>query len=461
MLHESKAQALNLESGRGTGVHPGTLAVILAGGRGSRLEPLTRDRAKPAVPFGGQYRIIDFTLSNCLNSGLRQILVLTQYKASSLDRHINLGWRRFFCHDLNEFIDILPPQQRINEKWYQGTADAVHQNIYSLEQAAPRYVVILAGDHIYKMNYQKMVQFHIERQADVTVGSLEVSREAARAFGVMQVDRANRMIGFSEKPAHPQTIPGRDVCLASMGIYVFSSHVLFDQLFSDAQDELSDHDFGKNIIPKLIHTHKVYAFGFTDENRKEQIYWRDVGTVDAYHEANMDLISVDPQLDLYNQDWPIRTYMPGLPPAKFVFGSRREPDPSLPERKGQAIDSMVCGGCVISGGTVVRSIVGSGSRVNSYAEVRESILFDNVNVGRHARIQRAIIDKHVKIPPHFELGFDPEADRARGFTVSPEGVTVVCKSHNLESLPVTGQSRAPITAPHFHKSHKTGIRSKP
>jgi glucose-1-phosphate adenylyltransferase len=297
------------------------LAVILAGGKGSRLEPLTRDRAKPAVPFGGAYRIIDFALSNCLNSGLRKMLVLTQYKAMSLDRHINLGWRRFLCRELGEFIDVVPPQQRIDEHWYQGTADAVYQNIYTLEKERPEYVVILAGDHIYKMDYMKLVESHRETRADLTVAALPVSVDQARQFGVMEIESGGRIVGFEEKPQEaPKTIPDEpDRVLASMGIYVFTARFLFEQLCLDATRAGSAHDFGKDIIPSIIHTHPVYAFPFRDENRKQDAYWRDVGTLDAYYEANMDLVSVDPLLNMYDHRWPLRTYLPNFPPPKFVF----------------------------------------------------------------------------------------------------------------------------------------------
>ncbi|MFN9917090.1 MAG: glucose-1-phosphate adenylyltransferase, partial [Pirellulaceae bacterium] len=298
------------------------MAVILAGGKGTRLEPLTRDRAKPAVPFGGIYRIVDFVLSNCLNSGIRKILVLTQYKATSLDRHIDLGWKDYFCRDLNEFIDIIPPQQRIDEQWYQGTADAVYQNIYEIEKERPQQILILAGDHIYKMNYRSMIEYHRATQADLTIGALRVEREAAKQCGVMQIDSDQRIVGFQEKPAQPQTIPGDDGhCLASMGIYVFSTRFLLEQLCRDANEPASQHDFGKNIIPSIIKNHRVMAFPFRDENRKEDAYWRDVGTLDAYYEANMDLIAVNPLLNMYDDHWPIRTFQPNLPPPKFVFGS--------------------------------------------------------------------------------------------------------------------------------------------
>jgi glucose-1-phosphate adenylyltransferase len=408
------------------------LAVILAGGKGSRLEPLTRDRAKPAVPFGGVYRIIDFTLSNCINSGLRKMLVLTQYKAMSLDRHISLGWQRYLCRELGEFIDVVPPQQRIDEHWYQGTADAVYQNIYTIEKERPQYVVILSGDHIYKMNYMNLVRSHIENKADLTIATLPVELSQARQFGVMQIDSSSRVVGFQEKPAHPTPIPGDPQhALASMGIYVFSARFLFEQLCLDATRPDSTHDFGRDVIPSVIGTHRVFAYPFMDENLDEKgtkaTYWRDVGTVDAYYEANMDLIAVDPQLNLYDQRWPIRTYQPDLPPPKFVFA---EKGPSA--RRGQALDSMVCAGCIISGGQVERSILGPNVRINSYAQVEDSILFEGVNVGRHARIRRAIIDKGVHIPPHAEIGYDPELDRARGFVVTDKGITVIPKNEGME-----------------------------
>ena len=407
-----------------------TLAVVLAGGKGSRLEPLTRDRAKPAVPFGGGYRIIDFTLSNCLNSGIRKMLVLTQYKAMSLDRHINLGWRRFFCRELDEFIDVVPPQQRIDEHWYQGTADAVYQNIYAIEKERPKYVVILAGDHIYKMNYRSMVQFHERTGAELTVGALRVERDAARQFGVMQVDRDSRIIGFEEKPALPKTLPGDDDhSLASMGIYVFTARFLFEQLCCDATNPDSAHDFGRDIIPSIIQTHPVFAFPFRDENQKQDAYWRDVGTLNAYYDANMDLISIDPQLNMYDGHWPIRTYQPIFPPPKFVFGSTGEG-----QRQGCALDSIICQGTIISGGRVERSILGSMVRVNSFARVEDSILFQGVDIGRHAKVRRAIIDKGVHIPPRMEIGFDLQLDRARGFTVSPRGIVVIAKAEGIEGL---------------------------
>ncbi|MFO0923383.1 MAG: glucose-1-phosphate adenylyltransferase [Pirellulales bacterium] len=408
-----------------------TLALILAGGKGTRLEPLTRDRAKPAVPFGGIYRIIDFVLSNCLNSGMRKLLVLTQYKAMSLDRQINQGWRQYFVPELGEFLDILPPQQRIDEQWYQGTADAVYQNIYAIEKENPKYVAIFAGDHIYKMNYRSMVEYHVQNNADLTIGALRVDRESAKQFGVMQVDSDHRIVGFQEKPAQPRTIPGDDHhCLASMGIYIFSTRFLFEQLCKDATDPKSHHDFGKNIIPSIIDDHRVFAFPFRDENRKNDAYWRDVGTLDAYFEANMDLIGVDPCLNLYDEDWPVRTLQPNLPPPKFVFGSHAD-SRSDGQRVGMALDSIVCAGTIVSGGRVERSILSPRVRVNSYASVTDSILFEGVEVGRHAKIRKAIIDKGVRIPPGMQIGYDLELDRKRGFTISPQGVVVIAKHETI------------------------------
>jgi glucose-1-phosphate adenylyltransferase len=402
------------------------LAVILAGGKGSRLDPLTRDRAKPAVPFGGLYRIIDFTLSNCLNSGLKKVVLLTQYKAMSLDRHINHAWRHYFVPELGEFCDIVPPQQRVNESWYLGTADAVYQNIYSLEKERPKYVIILSGDHIYKMNYRSMLDFHEAKQADLTIGVLQVDLAAGRQFGVMQINEHQRVTAFQEKPQEPRSIPGDpDHCLASMGIYIFNASFLYEQLLQDATLPHSDHDFGKNIIPSVINSHRVFAFPFHDENRKREAYWRDVGTLDSYYTANMDLVSIDPQLNLYDRDWPVRTFQPQSPPAKFVFGSRGE------DRVGQTLDSIVCQGSIISGASVRRSILGPQCRVNSYADVEESILFDGVDIGRRARIRRAIIDKGVRIPADCQIGYDLELDRSRGFTISDQGIVVIAKDDSI------------------------------
>ena len=430
-----------------------TLTVILAGGKGTRLEPLTRDRAKPAVPFGGTYRIIDFVLSNCLNSGMRKLLVLTQYKATSLDRHIDLAWKGYFCRELNEFIDIVPPQQRIDEQWYQGTADAVYQNIYEIEKERPKEIVILAGDHIYKMNYKRMVEYHREVGADLTIGALRVDLESAKQFGVMQIDANQRVVGFQEKPVRPQPLPGDPShCLASMGIYVFSTRFLLEQLCRDANEPTSHHDFGKNIIPSIIKDHKVVAFPFRDENRKQDAYWRDVGTLDAYYEANMDLIDVNPLLNLYDEVWPIRTFQPNQPPPKFVFGSRDDG-----ERIGQALDSLVCAGTVISGGRVERSIVGPMVRINSFSHISDSILFEGVEVGRHCKIRRAIIDKGVRIPQGFEIGFDLEKDRQRGFTISDNGIVTIPKTDSLAS-PV---SHASADAMRFDEPFKGDVTGRP
>ncbi|NQT40985.1 MAG: glucose-1-phosphate adenylyltransferase [Planctomycetes bacterium] len=404
------------------------LAVILAGGKGSRLEPLTVDRAKPAVPFGGAYRIIDFTLSNCLNSHLRKILVLTQYKAMSLDRHVNLGWHRYLCREVGEYVDLVPPQQRVGEQWYQGTADAVYQNIYSIESDRPSHVVVLAGDHVYKMDYLKLVEHHVASRADLTIGALRVDVAAAGQFGVMQIDSAGRIVGFQEKPSHPRPMPGDPRhALASMGIYVFNTRFLMDQLCLDANRRDSAHDFGRDIIPSVISSHRVFAYPFMDENGKREAYWRDVGTLDSYYEANMDLISTDPQLNLYDDRWPVRTYQPSYPPPKFVFA---EEGPLA--RRGQALDSIVCAGSIVSGGYAIRSILGPGTRVNSFAHVEDSILFEGVDVGRHAKVRRAIIDKGIRIPAGFEVGFDPQRDRARGLTVTERGVTVISKTDRLD-----------------------------
>jgi len=407
------------------------LAIVLAGGRGSRLDPLTRDRAKPAVPFGGIYRIIDFTLSNCINSDLRKVLVLTQYKAVSLNRHIDQGWM-FLSRELDEYIEVIPPQQRIAESWYQGTADAIYQNVYTIEKAAPRDTLILAGDHIYKMNYAEMIAFHRRNRADLTIASLTVPRADARDFGVMAVDDAGRVQGFLEKPSDPPPIPGHpDQALASMGIYVFSTDVMYELLFQDAaKKEASRHDFGKDIIPGMLRSSRVFAYPFRDENRKQAAYWRDVGTLDAYFQANMDLISVDPILNLYDRDWPIHTYQPPMPPPKFVHTDH--------DRRGAAFNSIVCQGAIVSGGQLYRSIVSPGVRVNSYALVEDSILFDGVEVGRHAKVRRAIVDKDVRIPPGFEVGYDRALDLARGLTVTAEGVTVVAKAEDLERFAPRG-----------------------
>lgn len=407
------------------------LTLILAGGKGTRLEPLTRDRAKPAVPFGGLYRIVDFTLSNCINSGLRRMLVLTQYKARSLDRHIQAGWG-FLSRELGEYVEVLPPQQRIDEHWYKGTADAIYQNIYSIEKEEPRYVLVLAGDHIYKMDYGDMIRAHLDNGADVTIGCIPVPLKEGQHFGVMHVDAKNRVIRFVEKPREPPPMPDvADQCLASMGIYVFTARPMYELLCQDATRGDSDHDFGRNIIPGILESHKIFAFRFRDKNRKASPYWRDVGTLDAYYQANMDLVEIDPVLNLYDREWPIRTFQPQLPPPKFVFCDE---GPREHARRGEAHDSMVCQGCIVSGGHVRRSILSSNVRVNSFAQVESSILFEGVDVGRHCRIRRAIIDKDVKIPQYTTVGYDLEHDKQRGFQVTEQGVVVIAKAELPETF---------------------------
>ncbi|WP_017926255.1 glucose-1-phosphate adenylyltransferase [Thioalkalivibrio sp. HL-Eb18] len=393
-----------------------TLALILAGGRGSRLKQLTLWRAKPAVPFGGKFRIIDFPLSNCINSGIRQVAVLTQYKAHSLIQHIQRGWS-FLRGEFGEFIELLPAQQRIETSWYQGTADAVYQNIDIIRQHAPSYVLILAGDHIYKMDYGQMIAFHVESGADMTVGCLEVERERAKAFGVMGVDAAGRITSFAEKPDDPASIPGKNThSLASMGIYVINTQFLFEQLIKDADDTFSTHDFGKDIIPSIIDRYQVMAYPFRDEQGVRQGYWRDVGTIDSYWQANLELIGVTPELNLYDSDWPIWTYQEQLPPAKFVFDDD--------DRRGMAIDSMVSGGCIISGSTIRHSLLFSNVQVNAGSTVEDSVILPSVKVGEDCVIQRAVIDKACKVPDGTRIGVDDEAD-ARDYYISPEGVRVV------------------------------------
>ena len=395
-----------------------TLALVLAGGRGSRLYELTDWRAKPAVPFGGKFRIIDFPLSNCINTGIRRIGVLTQYKAHSLIRHLVRGWSRFDS-ELDEFVEILPASQRAGGEWYQGTADALYQNLDIMRTHQPEYVLILSGDHIYKMDYAEMIATHVDSKADMTIACLEVPlEEAAGAFGVMTVNEAGRIIEFNEKPADPAPIPGEPgLCLASMGNYLFNTEFLYEQLIKDADDPKSDHDFGKNIIPSIIDKYQVYAFPFRDMETGKRAYWRDVGTLDAFWEANMELVNVTPELNLYDQDWPILTHQAQLPPAKFVFDSD--------DRRGLAIDSMVSGGCVISGAQVTRSLLFSNVHVHSYAEVTDSVILPEVEIGRNARINRAIIDRGCTIDEGDVIGVDHDADRKRGFRVTEKGVVLV------------------------------------
>ena len=397
------------------------LAMVLAGGRGERLYPLTRDRAKPAVPFGAIYRIIDFTLSNCLNSEIRRIYALTQYKSISLHRHIQLGWN-ILSAPLGEFIEVIPAQQRINEHWYQGTADAIFQNFYTLQREKPDLVLILSGDHVYKMDYRKMIDFHLEKNADLTVATIRMDRQLSREFGVIEVDKDWRIIGFQEKPEEPKTIPGDpEGILASMGVYVFNTEILVRRLIEDARSD-STHDFGKDIIPLMIGRDRIFAFDFRQGDQGGSGYWRDVGTIDAYFEANMDLISVSPQLNLYDPQWPIFTYQSPYPPAKTVLAEEG--------RVGTAINSIVSNGCIISGGSVKRSILSPRVVIHSYAEVEDSIFLEGVDVGRHAKIRKAIIDKEVQIPPGVEIGYNLDED-AKRFTVTGPGIVVVPKGLRL------------------------------
>ena len=400
--------------------------MVLAGGKGERLQPLTDQRAKPAVPFGGKYRIIDFTLSNCLNSGLRQMAVLIQYKSHSLDRHIRTGWN-ILNPELGEYIVSVPPQQRISEEWYRGTADAVYQNLFLLDNDHPEFLLVLAGDHIYKMNYADMYNLLIEKQADAIVGAIETPLADAHRFGVIAVDEDRRILSFDEKPEHPMHIPGDPTqAFVSMGIYLFRTNVVREQLIRDAK-EGTKHDFGKNIIPRMINECRVYAYKFQDENKKAVNYWRDIGTLDAYWEANMDLVSVDPQFNLYDQHWPIRTYQGQFPPAKFVFAQDFQGG-----RMGVALDSIVCGGCIISGGRVQNSVLSPNVHVHDHADIRDSVVMENVIIGAQRRIRRAIIDKDVTIPPQTEIGYNRETDAQR-FTVTESGLVVISKGMKLHA----------------------------
>ncbi|WP_432209968.1 glucose-1-phosphate adenylyltransferase [Marinobacter alkaliphilus] len=394
-----------------------TLALVLAGGRGSRLHDLTKWRAKPAVPFGGKFRIIDFPLSNCINSGIAQVGVITQYKSHSLIRHIQRGWG-FMRGELDEFVELLPAQQRIETSWYEGTADAVLQNLDIIRSHEPEYVLILAGDHVYKMDYGTMLAAHVENEADITVGCIEVPIEDATAFGVMSVDDELRITEFEEKPAVPKAMPGQpDKALASMGIYVFSTRILFDELLRDHQlNNESSHDFGKDIIPSVIRRLNVYAFPFRDPVNKKPAYWRDVGTIDSLWQANLELIDVSPELNLYDAHWPIWTYQEQLPPAKFIFDDE--------DRRGTAVDSMVAGGCIVSGARIRHSLLFSQVRVHSFTTVEDAVIFPDVDIGRHCHIRKAVIDRGCRIPDGTRIGFDKKADENR-FHVSPKGVVLI------------------------------------
>ena len=396
------------------------LAILLAGGAGERLNPLTRDTAKPAVPFGGHYRIIDFALSNCINSDVRRIFILTQYKALELIRHIRDGWN-ILSPELGEYIEVIPPMKRISEDWYQGTADAVYQNFQSIQVESPEHTLILSADHIYKMNFQEMLDWHLQRQADITIATIQVLPEEAVRFGVAEIDENYGIVGFEEKPKHGNPVRSRfneRMVSASMGIYMFRTGVLIEALHEDAQDPNSSHDFGKDVIPRCLNRRRVIAFDFRDLNGKAARYWRDVGTLDAYYAANMDLVDVTPEFNLYDQRWPIRSHPLQQPPAKFVFAQEGR-------RMGIAIDSIVSAGCVVSGGRVMRCVLSPGVRVNSYCEVEYSILLPHVRVGRHSRIRRAIIDRDVNLPEGTVIGYDRAQDLARGYTLTESGIVVV------------------------------------
>ena len=396
------------------------LAILLAGGAGERLFPLTRDTAKPAVPFGGAYRIIDFTLSNCINSNVRRIIILTQYKSLDLIRHVRDGWN-ILSPELGEYIEMLPPMQRVHGDWYQGTADAVFQNFQSIEAEGGEETLILAADHIYKMNYQEMVDWHRGRQADITVATIRMGPEDSSRYGVAEIDENYRIVGFDEKPKPENAKRSRfdpAMISASMGIYLFKKEVLLRALHEDAQRSDSSHDFGKDVIPRCLGQCHVLAYDFRDINAKQARYWRDVGTLDAYYEANMDLVDVVPEFNLYDQRWPIRTKVTQQPPAKFVFAQEGR-------RMGVAVDSIVSAGSIISGGRVLHSVLSPGVRVNSYCEVEYSILMPDVEVGRYSRIRRAILNTGVKLPESSTLGFDLEADRGKGHTVTEAGIVVV------------------------------------
>jgi glucose-1-phosphate adenylyltransferase len=406
-----------------------TLGVLLAGGAGERLFPLTRDRAKPAVPFGGNYRIIDITLSNCINSDLRRVYILTQYKALSLNRHIREGWTGIVAQELGEFIEILPPMQRVSANWYMGTADAVYQNIYSIGAEQPKHVLILSGDHIYKMNYGLMLDHHMQSGADVTLATLPIRPDEVPRFGVVEVSRTGEVVAFQEKPktTNLRSPFNPNMVDASMGIYLFNTDVLLPALMKDAEDPNSKHDFGHNILPSILGRYKITAYNFVDENKKE-LYWRDVGTLEAYFDANMDVASVSPIFNLYDKAWPMRTRQRQYPPAKFVFGE--------PGRTGMAINSVISAGCIVSGAVVRNSVLSQDVRVNSYAEVESSIIFTHVDIGRHCRIRRAIIDRDVHLPEGTVIGYDREEDR-RNYFVTQSGLTVVTRDYSLYENPVS------------------------
>ncbi|MBI1936843.1 MAG: glucose-1-phosphate adenylyltransferase [Ignavibacteriales bacterium] len=398
-----------------------TLTMILAGGQGERLFPLTKDRTKPSVPFGGKYRIIDFTLSNCLNSGLRRIYVLTQYKSDSLNRHLYEAWS-IFNPELGEFIYSIPPQLKTSNNWYLGTANAIQQNFNLIEDDSFEWLLILSGDHIYKMDYLKMIQYHIEKKAHLTISSIAVPKSQASRFGVIEIDENYKVKSFIEKPKNPPLIPGKeDFSFVNMGIYIFNVAALKEAFSKTEEGKTGNHDFGKDIIPYMLKNgYSIQAYRFVDENKKEEPYWIDVGTIDSFYAASMDLIKVSPHFNLYDYSWPLRTQQRQFPPAKTVSHEG--------ERVGRAFNSLISDGTIISGGLVERSIVGFNVKVNSYTYITDSIIMDNCNIGRHARIRRAIIDKNVTIPEGFEIGFDSETDKKR-FTVSDTGIVVIPKNY--------------------------------
>jgi glucose-1-phosphate adenylyltransferase len=396
------------------------LAILLAGGAGERLYPLTRDTAKPAVPFGGAYRIIDFTLSNCINSDVRRILILTQYKSLDLIRHIRDGWN-ILSPELGEYVEVIPPMKRVHEDWYQGTADAVFQNFQSIEAEGPGNTLILSGDHIYKMDYGEMIDWHHNHSADITLASIRVPPEEANRFGVLEIAEDCRVTAFEEKPKHgnpKRSIFDPSMVSASMGVYVFKTDVLLRLLHEDAQNPNSSHDFGRDVIPGNLGRVRVVAYDFHDINAKQVLYWRDVGTLDAFYDANMDLVAVSPVFNLYDNRWPIRTRATQQPPAKFVFAEEGR-------RMGVAVDSIVSAGCIVSGGRVLHSVLSPGVRVNSFCEVEYSILMPEVEVGRNSRVRKAIINTGMKLPESSSIGFDPAADRAKGYHVTEGSITVV------------------------------------
>jgi len=407
----------------------GTLAMIMAGGRGERLRGLTEHRCKPATPFGGKFRIVDFVLSNCVNSGIRKICLLTQYKGQSLIQHVQRGWS-YLRGEFGEFIDVIPAQQQVGKHWYRGTADCVYQNLDYVRLHHPQHVLVLAGDHIYKMDYGPMIAYHVEKGADITVGVVEVPLQAAREFGVLSVTEWNRVTRFAEKPPQPEPMPGNsEAALASMGIYIFNAQLLEQLLLEDSTDDLSSHDFGKNIIPKAIEKLQVFAYPFRNVRTRAQNYWRDVGTVDAFYEANLELVHVSPELNVYDEEWPIWTYQVQQPPAKFVLDE--------PERCGMAINSLVAGGCIISGAVVRDSLLFSAVRIEERSVVERSVIMPGVRIGRGCTIRNAIIDEHCEIPDNTQIGVDAVADRER-FDVTPRGVVLITPETLLAATAVKG-----------------------